>query len=493
MSPRKILGRLSALAAVALAFGVWGLETASPTPGDCTANSTGAVKITVSPCPALMSQPLTISISGLPNNNTPVTLQVTSMDANNRVWKNKDTFPSGSGTVVIAPSLAQIAPGTCPIASDSMALIDNMRPYTPNGTQYADGSGNAYGWGQAQVGPSGRQFTFSVILNGQVVASFISARNALMFGENVQIVHPGAISGYPPFMGWFFLPPPGAPVHNRAAVLMFGGSEGGLSPALYLAASQLAANGYPSLAMAYWQGSTGSGSLGPKADLSQLPAQLDHIKLETFYGALAWMSKQSSVNWQRIFVSGTSYGSEAALLLASSPPSSSAYKGLVHGVIANVPSASVTDCYTPSGSCSGSAWALSNCYAPTGTTCSSSGPWYLGDLPHTITPGGRPMMKPESWIVPNFGPVFLDCGDGDQVWDSCKGMNDLKTNLSNAWTVECPDGGHGVGLLTPYSPTDPKPSTASVHTTRGAAYDSNRKADAAIWPQLLAFLATYSP
>jgi pimeloyl-ACP methyl ester carboxylesterase len=127
---------------------------------------------------------------------------------------------------------------------------------------------------------------------------------------------------------------------HRTTVLAFGGSEGGLRTVSL--AARLAADGVPTLALAYF------GAPG-------LPKTLTNIPLEYFETALGWLARQPQVDPQRIVVLGVSRGSEAALLLGVHDPD------LVHGVIALVPS-SVVNCGIQGGStpggCIGAAWTL---------------------------------------------------------------------------------------------------------------------------------------
>jgi BAAT / Acyl-CoA thioester hydrolase C terminal len=117
------------------------------------------------------------------------------------------------------------------------------------------------------------------------------------------------------FHGLYCVPAPHA--GRRPPVLVFGGSEGGLSSAA--TSELLASRGFPALALAYF------GEPG-------LPAALDRIPLEYFAGAARWLGRQPGTDAQRLTVWGVSRGSEAALLLAAYFP------GLVHAVIAGSPS-----------------------------------------------------------------------------------------------------------------------------------------------------------
>jgi uncharacterized protein len=100
------------------------------------------------------------------------------------------------------------------------------------------------------------------------------------------------------------------------AVLLLGGSDGGLETASSLA-PLLNAHGYAVLALAYF-------SIDP------LPAILEEIPLEYFEHAIAWLQAQPSVLADRIGVVGISKGGEAALVLGS-------FFSSLHAVAALVP------------------------------------------------------------------------------------------------------------------------------------------------------------
>jgi dienelactone hydrolase len=101
------------------------------------------------------------------------------------------------------------------------------------------------------------------------------------------------------------------------AVLLLGGSDGGLETASSLA-PLLNAHGYAVLALAYF-------------GIDPLPAILEEIPLEYFEHAIAWLQAQPSVLADRIGVVGISKGGEAALLLGSLFSSLHAVAALVPG------------------------------------------------------------------------------------------------------------------------------------------------------------------
>jgi len=101
------------------------------------------------------------------------------------------------------------------------------------------------------------------------------------------------------------------------AVLVLGGSEGGLDYADFWAA-YLASRGYATLGLAYFR-ATG------------LPQGLTEIPLEYFDKAMAWLAARPEADPDRLALAGVSRGGELALMLAARMPQ-------VRAVIAMVPS-----------------------------------------------------------------------------------------------------------------------------------------------------------
>jgi dienelactone hydrolase len=274
-------------------------------------------------------------------------------------------------------------------------------------------------------------------------------RQLIVLGYGVQVTNETiAADG---FIGQYWTPPSPS---RHAAVLEFGGSEGGLDG--QLTGALLASHGYPTLDIAYF------GEPG-------LPAHLQKIPLEYFATALRWLAARPQADPQRIWVSGVSRGSEAALLLGVNYPS------LVHGVIASVPS-DVVLCGLPA--CDGPAWTLNGKPVPYSTQTDDPHPT---DNPQAIIPVGR-----------IHGPILLDCGGADTVWTSCAYAQAITTELTAVHDprphdlFSYPDAGHDVGALVPYEPSTQSNADQLNRTTSLA----DRVAGAALWPRLLAFLAS---
>lgn len=100
------------------------------------------------------------------------------------------------------------------------------------------------------------------------------------------------------FVGKYY---PSASNEQRIAVLVLGGSEGGLPERL---AEPVVDAGYPTLALAYF-------------NADGLPRELEKIPLEYFTQAKSWLKSQSNVKPDELIIVGWSKGAELALLLAS--------------------------------------------------------------------------------------------------------------------------------------------------------------------------------
>lgn len=90
----------------------------------------------------------------------------------------------------------------------------------------------------------------------------------------------------------------------RPAVLLLGGSEGGLGSGAKQMALSLQEEGFTVLHLAYF-------------GAPEQPDALERIPLELFDQALEWLKEQPGVDPERLAVVGASKGAEAALLVAT--------------------------------------------------------------------------------------------------------------------------------------------------------------------------------
>lgn len=405
---------------------------ASPTASD-------HLSVTVTPQASLFDAPLSFRVAGA-RPGSRVTIQVSSSDSKDVPWSSRTMFvASTDGTVNPAQQSAVAGSYT---GLDPMGPVDFMTAPTAGDP--------AYFWG---LYPQPFRVT---VTDGSSTASTSVERSGLSPGVRVANE---TIAGTG-FYGQYWTP---AGTTRHAAVMEFGGSEGGLDG--QLAGALLASHGYPTLDIAYF------GEPG-------LPNLLQNIPLEYFATALRWLAAQSQVDPHRIWVSGASRGSEAALLLGVHYPS------LVYGVVASVPS-DVVLCGLPARSASA---ARPTCDGPA---------WTLGGRPLPYTEqfdNPHPTDNPASVIPVGqiHGPILLDCGGADLVWDSCQYADAIMAELATAHdprphTLHAyPHAGHGVGALVPFEPS----AESADQQINGSTPLANPVARADLWPKLLAFLSS---
>jgi len=197
---------------------------------------------------------------------------------------------------------------------------------------------------------------------------------------------------------------------------------------------------------------------------------LEDIPLEYFAKALRWLASRPGVDSRRIWVDGSSRGSEAALLLGVH------YPGLVHGVVALVPSDAAICSYP---GCAGPAWTFQGKAVPYTKQFDDPHPT---DDPAAVIP-----------VTKIQGPVFLDCGGSDQVWSSCPYAQAVMAQLAAAHDryphvlMVSQEGGHGSALvLPPYEPGAAESEWESE--VGGSTAIANDLAWAAQWPRFVDFL-----
>lgn len=386
----------------------------------CSSGTNGPVSISLDRSTVLVSSPVQITVSGLDPGEA-ATIAVESTDQLGELWSSSASFNADPrGTI----DLSHAKPNAGSYAeADAMGLFWSMKPSEANPLQ------------TALTGPSGDELDRIVVT---ARSQQVAVRNLVR-----QLYGPGVLVTFKrtpmdTFYGDYFQP---ADVSIRKpALLIFGGSEGGLSGTLV--AEQLASIGYPALSLAYF------GEPGLATDLLNVP-------LEYFAGALSWLSQQPGVDPGHLVVLGVSRGGEAALLLGAD------YPDLVHGVVALVPSAYV-NCSYPA--CKGSAWTING-------------------RPIPFTPESQALIP----VAKIQGSLFITCGNEDAVWPSCLYTDRIKDELAAGFPypqtiLEYPDAGHGIGAMVPFT------SWLEPLTTQGKTPASNELAREQAWPKLLAFL-----
>jgi dipeptidyl aminopeptidase/acylaminoacyl peptidase len=390
----------------------------------------------VSPPVSLVDEPVTVSVRDL-HAGQRTTVTATATDAGGTTWSASALFEASPDGVV---SLDRPSLGGSYSGVDPMGLFELMAP--PSGSTAT-----------VFLSPgSGYDVTLHAAVGDRVAATAIARRQT---PAAVGVVEKEVPRGSGRLYGRLYLPR--STSTKRPAVLMFGGSEGGLGTAF--SASLLAAHGYPSLALAYFA-------------VPGLPQELADIPLEYFADALAVLRTQPGVDPRRVLVAGASRGGEAALLLGAYFPR------LVSGVIAGVPSSVVNP-----GRRSGivrPAWTLRGRPLPAVTTA---------DVAPADPPRNPQAVIPVDRIR---GPILLTCGELDVVWPSCGHVDAITRRLAArnfrypVTALRYPDAGHLIGGLTAYFPS----LTDEALTSYGGTVTGTQAAQADAHATLLAFLAS---
>lgn len=240
------------------------------------------------------------------------------------------------------------------------------------------------------------------------------------------------------------------------AVIVVGGSDGGISPYTDLLASMLAAHGYATLALAYF-------------NIGTLPTKLSQIPLEYFGDAIAWLQEQPGIDPERIGIVGVSRGGELALLLGSKYAEIKAVVSYVgSGYVYPEWAGSSSDPTVP-------AWT-----------------WEGMSVPHlsSFEPSEAELREAEIPVEQINGPVLLIGADDDRVWPSSYLSSIAWERLQrehHTWPdqfLRYPGAGHGISVP-PYAPVE----WMSVASLGGNAH-SNATAIANCWPAVLQMLNT---
>jgi dienelactone hydrolase len=262
----------------------------------------------------------------------------------------------------------------------------------------------------------------------------------------------------------FYMPPD---AHDRLpAVIVIGGSGGGMDERTAWEARVLAEHGYATLHLAYF--------LAPG-----LPTVLHLIPLEYFKTAVDWLRAQPGVDPERIGIVGTSIGGMAALVLAAHYPE-------LKIVIAAVPSSVIWSTF---GSSRVSMFSLAGQplpFLPYGYRGGSR-------IYNLYDDGLNGVAEHPDAIIPVEqinGPVMLICGKVDSLWPSCRMSAQVIARLeANKFPhafqlLEYPNAGHSV-LGPPVAPDSP--SFASIGSLGGSPA-SNNAARIDSWPKTVAFI-----
>lgn len=385
--------------------------------------------MTVDQATTLADQPVHLKVTGAPAGK-PVQVGAEAVDRDGKTWHSEATFTADDhGTVE----------------------LDSAKP---SGGSYQDADGMGLFWSlDPATGDAGTQRFVPPIENGRPVAHldvFVSrdGKRLATTALTRQWMAAGATTkslsmATNKLTGVYIAPEPDGAKHP--AVLLLGGSEGGIPSTLY--AVLLASHGYPVLALAYFHA-------------PGVPNELRNIPVEYFASAARWLTRQPAVDPARLVAMGVSYGTEAALLVSDHFPD------LVHGTLLFAPSATATSSFPKP---DGSAW----------------------------TYQGKPVDFVPIPVDEVDGPVLAVAGSDDLLWGSRLSAQRIMQELGDAHdkypheAVIVPGAGHLVSG-TPYLPS----GTEEIHPVTGQHLDlgGTRAADESAvrqgWTKTLALLAS---
>lgn len=250
------------------------------------------------------------------------------------------------------------------------------------------------------------------------------------------------------------------------AIIVLGGSEGGLGGSRNLA-RRLAAAGFDAIAVSYF-GEAGQSS------------RLDQIPIEPVARAREWLEARPGPG-EAIAVLGVSKGGELALLTASRDPA-------IKAVVAAVPSHVVWQGIDMQGGMTGSSWTAGGVplpYVPYDLSNGFTGihALYAGSLASAPAAAEIPVEQ-------IAGPVLLVSGQADTLWPSTEMANRVEQRLEahgfphGVTHLAYADAGHAVFGAPVRADTPGLERVLSV----GGTIEGLVAARADGWPRVLAFL-----
>jgi uncharacterized protein len=263
---------------------------------------------------------------------------------------------------------------------------------------------------------------------------------------------------------------PGRGEGRRPAVLLLGGSEGGLSAGSQRTAAILQSEGFSVLNLAYHRA-------------PGQPPHLELVPLETFAAALAWLRRQGEVDPEQVGVIGGSKGAEAALLVATRDPA-------VRAVVAAMPSSVVWQ-----GASFDRDGDFDSSWSERGRRLEhlSYGSWkWWTDMTPILAEALATLPLHPGAAIPierSRARVLLVCGEADTLWPSCPMARQLEARARSHGRpalvlLAYPDAGHAVfGRPLPDSEV-----ADSRLGSLGGSNEGNNRARAHGWPRVIAFL-----
>ncbi|MGH8426899.1 MAG: acyl-CoA thioester hydrolase/BAAT C-terminal domain-containing protein [Gammaproteobacteria bacterium] len=432
-----------------------------------------SVTLAAAPASALEDRPVNIRVSGL-EPGEPVTLRTNMQDMKNRAWSAQATFVADKSGIV---DVAHAAPRYGSYSGvHAMGLVWAMVPESAANPQ------NVLWIPKSNPKSHSYRIELQALSDGRVLASRTLERYAWR-ASNVKETRVNTNG----LVGMLFRPRSPGP---HPAIIVLGGSEGGLHPQVDEAAL-FASHGYIALGLAYFQG-YGNTDLS----LANLPKQLVDIRLEDFHKAADWIKRQPGVDAKHVAIMGWSKGAEAALVAAATWPKD------FQAVIGFMPSSVVWAGlqYGPASS----SWTLHGKPLPYVSFVANPAMFKKGKPIAFVSAYAAGLKNKDAVekaaisVEHIAGPVLLIAANDDQIWPSCLMAQQVMQRLQahhHAYADQslCYQGAGHI-ILPPYRPTN---SNAAALPGGGSILFGGDPiayafADRNAWSKILAFLQTAS-
>ena len=296
-----------------------------------------------------------------------------------------------------------------------------------------------------------------------LIAAFGAAYYFRLFVPPVEIVEPGPTGRRVSESGMLGNFHPGRGTGRRPALLMLGGSEGGIGEGSKRTALALQAEGFSVLSLSYHRA-------------PGQPPHLELIPLETFEAAISWLQLQAEVDSGRIGIIGVSKGAEAALLAATRD-------ARIKAVVAAAPSSVAWQ-----GSSFDRDGDFASSWSERGRPLAhlSYGRWkWWTQMSPILAESLKTLPRNPGAAIPierTVAPVLLVCGEADTLWPSCPMARQLADRARRhgrpaTTLLAYPLAGHSAFGL-PRRPGE----------EAGSGSEANNRARIDGWPRVIAFL-----
>ncbi|MGH9484691.1 MAG: acyl-CoA thioester hydrolase/BAAT C-terminal domain-containing protein [Terriglobales bacterium] len=431
------------------------------------------VTLAATPASALEDQPVDIRVSGL-KPGEPVTLRASMQDFKNQAWRAEATFVADkNGTVDVAHAAPRYGSYS---GVHAMGLVWSMAPESAASPQ------NVLWIPKSNPKNHSYRIALEAVAHGHVLATrFLDRYSYRADKVKRTVVNTNGL------VGELYTPTSPGP---HPAIIVLGGSEGGLHPQVDEAAL-FASHGYIAFGLAYFQG---YGNNDPA--LAKLPKQLVDIPLEDFHKAADWIKRQPGADAKHVAVMGWSKGAEAALVAAATWPKD------FQAVIGFMPSSVVWFGLQYGPGPASSSWTLDGKQLPFATPVMNPALFAQGKpiaFVSAYAAGLKDKKTVEKAAIPVeriAAPVLLISASDDQIWPSCLMAQQIMQRLKadhHAYADQslCYKGA-GHMILPPYRPTN---ANAAAFPGGGSILFGGNPiayayADRDAWNKVLTFLQT---